>query len=148
VPSLDIFDGKVRTLLVLDDLMSQVDENISNMFTRGSHHRGISVVFIVQNLFQKNPHARTISLNSQYIVLYKNPRDVHQFSVLARQMGINAKFAREAFQLATSEPHTYLLVDLKPETNDNYRLRANIFPGEQTHVYVDRLLYKPDNLLK
>ena len=40
-------------LVVLDDLMSQCsnDQGVADLFTRGSHHRGISVLYLTQNLF-------------------------------------------------------------------------------------------------
>jgi hypothetical protein len=141
-----MFDGKENTLVILDDLMEELDKNISLLFTRVSHHRDLSVIFLTQNMFPKSQHARTISLNSHnMLVLFKSPRDVNQFAVLARQMyGSNSKFAIEAFEDASREAHGYLLVDMKPQTEDRFRLRTKIFPGEQTYVYLDRRLYKPD----
>ena len=64
LPSLDDFDGKQTVLLVLDDLMNEADQTVANLFTKGSHHRNVSVVFLAQNLFSKNKFARTISLNA------------------------------------------------------------------------------------
>ena len=131
-------------LVILDDLMVEADQSVADLFTKMSHHRNLSVVFIVQNLFLKSQHVRTISLNSQYMVLYKNPRDIGQISALARQMyGKQAAFAIDAYRQATDKPHTYLLVDLRPETDENYRLRTNVFPGEQCYIYVDKRVYKP-----
>ena len=146
LPSLQMFDGREPTLVIIDDLMGETNSDVSELFTRVSHHRDLSVVFLTQNLFAKNPHFRTISLNAHYIVLYKNPRDAGQFEVLARQMygSRNHKFALESFADATRVPHGYLFVDLKPTTEDDYRLRTGIFPDEQTYVYVDRSLYIPD----
>jgi len=51
-------------------------------------------------------------------------------------------FAQQAFLDATREPHSYLLIDLRPETDENHRLRTRVFAGEQTFVYVDKGLYK------
>ena len=142
MPLLDMFDGKHRVLVILDDLMAQCSQTTSDLFTRVSHHRNLSVVFLVQNLFQKNAHARTISLNSHYMILFKNPRDTGQFAVMARQMyGKRWHFVQEAFRDATREPHSYLLIDLRPELNDNYRLCTRVFV-EQAFVYVDKGLYK------
>ena len=79
----------------------------------------------------------TISLNSHYLVLFKNPRNVGQFSILARQMYPSGfKFAEEAYRDATERPFGYLFVDLKPPQDEWYRLRTNIFPGEMQYVYV------------
>jgi len=141
LPDVRQFDGRSRTLLILDDLMAEADDSVANVFTQISHHRDVSVIFLTQNLFHKNKHMRTISLNAHYLVLFKNPPDVTQFATLARQMySKNWHFAVEAFNDATSQPHSYLLIDLKSNTDEQYRLRTNIFPDEQTFVYVrDRL---------
>ena len=65
------FDGSEPVVLIIDDLMNEVDESVANIFKRGSHHRNVTVILLVQNLFHKNEHVRTISLNSHYLVLYK-----------------------------------------------------------------------------
>ena len=46
-------DGK-RGLVVLDDLMAETDERVTNLFTKKSHHSNTSVIYLVQNLFSKN----------------------------------------------------------------------------------------------
>ena len=80
------FDASKRNIVVLDDLMAETDERVTNLFTKKSHHCNTSVIYLVQNLFPKNKESRTISLNSQYIVVFKNPRDVSQMTTLAKQM--------------------------------------------------------------
>jgi hypothetical protein len=47
-------------------------------------------------------------------------------------------FMVEAFKDATSEPYSYLLIDLKADTEDKFRLRANIFPDETNFVYISK----------
>jgi len=139
LPNIEDFDGSERVLLVIDDLMNEADESVANLFTKGSHHRNVSVIFLVQNLFHKNRHVRTISLNSHYMVLFKNPRDASQFASLARQMYPNkSAFALEAYKDATREPYGYLFVDLRPEQDEDLRLRTNIFPEESQYVYVPK----------
>jgi len=41
-------------LVILDDMMIEADQKILNIFTYKSHHREISVIFLVQNFFNKN----------------------------------------------------------------------------------------------
>ena len=97
-----VFDGLESTMIILDDLMSETNQLVANMFTKISHHRNVSVVYLTQNVFDKNKYARTISLNTHYLVLFKNPRDASQFATLARQMYPNtSKFAIEAYMDAT-----------------------------------------------
>lgn len=132
LPDLSKFVGNTEPiLLILDDLMSEATLEISNLFTKYSHHRNLSVIYLSQNLFDKNKHARTMSLNTHYIVLFKNSRDVTQISTLARQMyPNNSKFMIESYRDAVKPNYHYLLIDLKPNTDDRIRLRTNIFPDE------------------
>ena len=91
----------IRNLIVIDDLMSEASnaKRICDLFTKGSHHRNLSVICLVQNLYYQLNESRTMScftmsLNSQYLVLFNNPRDQQQVMVLARQMhaGKSEKF--------------------------------------------------------
>ena len=137
LPDLVIFDGKSRTLLVLDDLMTSKDDRVVDLFTKINHHQNLTVVYLTQNIFYKNKQSRTLSLNSHYLVLLKNARYASQLANLARQMypGKSA-FMFEAFKNATSCPYGYLLIDLKQETDDQLRLRTGFFPGYEFFVYV------------
>lgn len=135
----EILDPNIRNLVVYDDLIHQMDDSMCAMFTKISHHRNCDVIFITQNLFQQAKQSRTMSLNSAYFVLFKNPRDITQINYLARQMyPKNSKFLQEAYQDATSKPHGYLLIDCKQFTPEEMRIRTNIFPGEHTVVYLKR----------
>ena len=80
------------------------------------------------------------SLNANYIIYFKNPRDRAQITYLARQIfPENVKFIQEVYKDATSKPHTYLLIDLKQDTPDDYRIRTNILPDEEpTFVYLQK----------
>ena len=81
--------------------MTSTDYRVVDIFTKISHHRNLSVVYLTQNLF--NNHTRTLSLNSPYIVLFKNERDATQVANLARQMYPGKRvFIIEAFKNATS----------------------------------------------
>ena len=132
--------SKIPMLLVIDDQMHNINQHITNLFTKGSHHRNISVIYIVQNLFDKGKEHRTISLNSHYLVVFKNPRDASQITHLAKQMYPGrAGYIRHAFELATHRPHGYLLVDLKQSTPEGFRLRSHIFPGDTQEVYVESI---------
>ena len=139
MPDLNMFDGLQRTLLVIDDLMQETDDRVSQIFTRVSHHKNLSVLYLTQNLFYGSKQNRTMSLNSYYLVLFKNARDATQISHLAGQMYPGkSKFMIEAYRDATSSPFSYLLIDLKQATEDKLRLRTNIFPGETPYVYVPK----------
>ena len=63
---------------------SGADKRISDLLKKGSHHRNLSVIYIVENIFHEGRESRNISLNAHYIVLFKSPPDKQQISVLVR----------------------------------------------------------------
>ena len=141
LPDSSMFDPTTRNLVVIDDLMAETDVRVTTLFTKTSHHANTSVVYLIQNLFPKNKESRTISLNAQYMVLFKNPRDTSQITHLAKQMYPGrVKFLQESFTDATTIPYGYLLIDLKQETPEDLRLRTTIFPDDVIqYVYLPKL---------
>lgn len=126
-------------LIIIDDLMTESSSGaiVTNIFTKGSHHNNLSCIFITQNLFHQGKGQRDISLNAQYIVLFRNLRDKSQIKHLARQIfPDNPQFLHEAFSDATSKSYGYLLLDLKQDTPENIRYRTCIFTKEDKHQYV------------
>ena len=76
--------------------------------------------------------SRSISLNSHYVVLFKNPRDKLQILPLAKQMYPGQMdFFLNQYEEAVKRPFGYLLVDLKTTTQDNCRLRTKVLPSEE-----------------
>lgn len=141
------FNPKETNLLIIDDLMTQChsDERMTRLFSVGSSHKNLSIVFIVHNLFHQGKEMRNISLNTHYIILFKNPRDSQQISTLARQMYPGkSHFLIEAYQDATKKPHGYLFIDLKPKTNDQLRIRSGILPDDIHYVYVNKIVYEEE----
>lgn len=140
LPSPDEFDGKEHSLVIIDDLMHETNAVVSKLFTKGSHHTNTCVIYITQNIFNQNKETRNIALNTQYLVLFKNVRDKLQITYLARQMyPANPKHMIESYTDATSEPYSYLFVDLKPNAIESHRLKACIFPDdEHNYVYVPK----------
>jgi GTPase SAR1 family protein len=125
-----------KTLVILDDLMTDINGDVSELFTKGSHHRNISIIHIVQNLFHQGKEHRTISLNCNYMVIFKNPRDASQINYLSKQMHPGeASYMSEVYRDATKKPYGYLLVDYKQETEENLRLRTNVLDTLQ-YIYV------------
>ncbi len=128
-----------NSIIVVDDLMDSDEAAIllSDIFTKYSHHNNITCIFLLQNVFPKFKQARTISLNAHYIVLMKNTRDKAQVKYLAGQVFPGkSKFLVDAYEDATKDPFSYLLLDFKPESPDEIRVRTNIFPGETMLAYV------------
>ena len=134
-------DGKHR-LMILDDLMHVIfkSTDIELLFTQGCHHKKISVMYLTQNIFQQGKHARTIALNTWYLILFKNLRDSNQIKNLGRQMFPGkSSVLYDAYEDVIKGPFGYLVVDSSPMGNDDYRLRTKVFPNQDTHIYLSKI---------
>ena len=49
LPDLDNLDPREKHLIILEDLMDETDQRVASLFTKKSHHRNISVMYIAQN---------------------------------------------------------------------------------------------------
>lgn len=129
---------KANDLVILDDMMFESDcLSVSNFFTRDSHHKRFGIVYILQNVFPQGNKFRTISLNANYIVAFKNNRDKMQIERLCQQIEPrNSRFLLEAFEKATENPHGYLVLDCTQYTPDRYRYRTGVLPGETLSYFV------------
>jgi hypothetical protein len=127
--------------LVIDDQMTNLDSApaIAEYFTVFCHHKQLSIILVLQNLFHKCKPLRDISLNSQGIILFKNLRSHDQISVFASQMfpGPKRKYFLSAYNNAVlNRPYGYLFIDINNACDPKFRLRTNILPNEQCIVYV------------
>ena len=126
-------------LIIIDDLMSEANtrQDVNHLFTRG-RHLDTSIAFLVQNFHNKGKYMRENTLNADYIVLLKNPRDTTIVSHLAQQMG-QRKLVMDSYEKATKEPFTYLFVDLRMGTDERLRLRGDLL-AKYPAVFLDKKL--------
>lgn len=137
----DNLDSSKNTLIIFDDLAvsEESQKYMADIFTIKSHHKNMTACFLTQNIMPPSRYGRTISINSGYFILMKSPRDRLQVTCLARQIyPSKSKFFLEAYSDATKEPHSYLLVDFGQQTDENLRLRSNVFPDQRTTVYISK----------
>ena len=127
----------VPTLIVLDDVMdSAYSRKVSEVFTKGSHHRNISLVLITQNFFRQDSSSRVISVKGKYIVVFQNPRDKIHIVHLAGQVYFeNVSSFHKTYMVACRDPHSYLFLDLTQSIRDLLRFRSKIFPGKTCEVF-------------
>jgi len=120
------------SLTILDDLLNQFyGKEICDLFTKGSHHRNVSVLFSTKNVFHQASDCRDISLNAKHLVLLKNVRDKNQFPYLARQAYPDDSHSLyESYLDAIRRPHGYLILDFAQDTDDKLRFRTNVFPDK------------------
>jgi len=109
---------------------------VSQLFTKGLHHLNISLVLSTQDLFHQGPSSRDISLNSKYIVVFKNTRYKTQIVHLVRHVyPENISSFHKTKVGHCKDPHSYLFLDFTQSINGLLRFRTNIFPGQNTDVF-------------
>ena len=131
-------------ILLLDDVMEEMDSKLqlSRIFTQLCHHKHLTCILCVQNLFFQSNDYRNMSLNTSYLSLFNNPKDVRQISTLGGRMdpGNTNRFV-DAYRRATAKPYSYLFIDYRQETPNFMRLRTNILPTdkEPMTIYVPNI---------
>ena len=143
IPSLD--DLKKRSasgqnLVILDDLMSQSanSADVKSLFAEG-RHINFSVIYCTQNLFQSGKFARTIRLNTNYMVLFRQIHDrlqIIRFFVSMRPK--NWHFLQRVYDDCTSAKFGYMFMDFRPQvSSEKLRLRARITENSQI-LYIEK----------
>ena len=92
-------------VLVLDDLMDEGshDKRVLDLFTKHSHHQGVTVLYLCQDMFPVGRYAKSISRNAHYIVAFKNPRDqLGVRNVMLQSFPTTWKDTLETFHQATT----------------------------------------------
>ena len=119
--------------MVLDEHISHAGklEETSNVFTKGSYHRNITVVYMVHKVFDNGKVQRTMSLNSHYMVLFKNHRDDGQMILLSQHVFPTiVEFFMDSFSEATMKDHGFLILALHPLTLDPVTVLTSIFNAD------------------
>ena len=123
--------------MLFDDEMNEVSSNatISKLFTRGRSHLGCSLVLMLQNIFPEGSQSRTISINAQYQVLFRNPRDSLQISILARQLcPLNSNSFLEIYKRATHRAYGYLFCCFTQSCPDEICYRTKVILNEYPSI--------------
>lgn len=126
---------KGSTLYILDDLYpppKELDKFFRDLHIQFSHHYNITIIMISHNCFYKQ--ARTLSLSTHYFFLMKAPRDKRSIVTFGSQVcPNNSNFFLSAYTQATEKPYSYMLCDMRQETNDMLRYSSNVFEKFPTY---------------
>ena len=120
-------------ILVLDDLMAEggYDREIMDLFTKHSHHRNITVLYLFQDMFPPCKYAKTISRNSHYIVAFKNPRDqLSMHDIISQAYPKTWEQVMEVYRKETERLFGYLTVDFHPASHDRFRIVSRLLKHE------------------
>lgn len=139
-------DKSEKNLMILDDQQADTSDLkiMTKLFTQGSHHLNLTIIYIIHNLFDQGKSSRTVALNAHYIVLFKNPADNSQVQMLCQRRHPKSWYwLHRAFLDATKSAYGYLIFDNRPEIRNSLRYRTGIKPDELLTIY--RPDYDDDN---
>ena len=129
------YRGK-KLLFVIDDLMDEVckNEQILQIFVRECHHRNVSLIVIMQDIFYGSGHIRkTFLRNCHYLALFRSPMDMTVVDIIARRvMPRRQKLFYKIFEHATKQPYGHLFISGHPKTTPEIKFRSGIFDLPQT----------------
>ena len=105
-------------LIIVDDLMNELSKSkdLLNLFTRGSHHKGVSVILILQNIFQKGEIFKTLRDNSTYFGITEHLCDQEKIAIFARQLEgcKRSRYFMESYKDCVSVPYRVFFIDNHP----------------------------------
>lgn len=136
---------KKRDVIVIDDLFEEVNQDsvsCNQLFTKIARHRGVTVLFLTQNLFHAGGKHRTRNLNTHYLVLFKNPRDRTVIDFVARQaFPQNRKFLMKVFDdITRNMSHSYVFLDFTQNCPDDLRVQTDLFNSSEGVLIYKQLL--------
>ena len=126
---IDEYDG--AKLLVIDDLILSLSRDLVNHFLAGSHHKNTTTIFTTHSVFLNNDMYRLISNNSQYIMLFKNKRNLAHIKLLAHQV-LEKEHNRllEAYKYLS--PYEFVLLSFHPKVPDELLVTTDFFKEWQS----------------
>lgn len=109
----DFSEGQDHVMLVLYDLMLMItaSEECVQLFTVTSHYRYVSILLLTQCLYPTGRYARRISLNSAYVILFRNDRDQRQITCFASKiLPGKTSYFKDAYDKGTKDRYGYLFM--------------------------------------
>lgn len=133
-----IKDFNVPALVIFDDMLNSTNlKAVAQLFTVFGRHLNLCLAFLTQRLFNNNDFFRQISQNSDYIGVFKNPRNSREIRTLASQITPNTLELLNIYQKATRDPYSYILINLTQEGIPQLKYISNVFSKKHVvKVYV------------
>ena len=132
VEDLPSYEEMENSLIIIDDQMNTAltNESVLKAYFKG-RHKSISILVSIQAIFsnQGKNNLKTISINSDILVLFPSLKVSDSVKILSRQIYQDLwKFMYYSYEdTRKSQPYPHLLIDNRPQISEKIRLRANIF---------------------
>ena len=135
-------------IIVFDDLMSTVTPRIENLFTTYAHHRKVTVMLVMQNMWLQNKSMVTVRRNIDFLILFDQRQDRLSVKTFANRSypECTGKFMDCYASAVARSEHGALTCDMRPRSNRQFSLRFDCH--DPTKIQVFNLGRKVTRMLK
>jgi ABC-type iron transport system FetAB ATPase subunit len=125
----DFIQPNMHGIFILDDLESKASasQDILDIFTSKCHHENVSIVLVLQNLYNKGSRRIGFLRNCHYLVLFQSPLDQTVNYIVASRLHPMKRKAVVNLIFTVLERYRYILLDGRQDTNPAARFRTDIF---------------------
>ena len=119
-----------NTLIILDDLMNEAgnSKDIMKLFSVVARKNNLSIIFLVQNLFDQSKQFRNIRLNATGLVMFKFYAAQQVHYRLVRDLGMDNLISKRSLDNILHERYSYIMFDIHPNRQTDFGcIRTNIF---------------------
>ena len=116
-----------NSLVILDDMMSE---------SVVARKRNLSLIFIVQNIYDKTKQFRNIRLNATGFVLFKFYAATDVTKRILRDISCDELISKRQLGKIYANKFAYIFIDIHPERHSEFcTIRSNIFENNFTLFY-------------
>lgn len=119
-----------NSLIIIDDMMSECGNSdvIMKLFSAIARKRNISIIFIVQNVYDRSKQFRNIRINATGFVLFKFYAATDVTKRIIRDMGITSLISKKQIERIYNENFAYIMINIHPKRHSAFStITANIF---------------------
>ena len=119
-----------NSLIIFDDMMHECGNSnkIMQLFSVIARKKNLSVIFVVQNIFDRGKQMRNIRINATGFILFNfySANDItHR---LVRDIGLKNILTKRLLDSIFDKKFSYIYVDLHPERHSSFEsVKTNIF---------------------
>ena len=119
-----------NSLIIYDDMMNECgnSDDIMKLFSVIARKRNLSIIFIVQNIYDNSKQFRNIRLNATGFIVFKFFAATDVTKRLFRDLGIQSLMPKRLLDEIYNKRYAYIFIDVHPERHSEFiTIRGNIF---------------------
>ncbi len=119
-----------NSLIIYDDMMNECgkSEDTMKLFTVMARKRNVSLIYLVQNIYDNSKHFRNLRLNASGVVMFNFSASNDISKRVIAQFGLQSTLPRRLLDHIYSKPYSYIYVDLNTGRQKAFDVvRGNIF---------------------